>query len=286
MLFLDLPIEIRLHIYSDLLVQDDAVEFGADLGPRDPRLMRYRVDNRSLCPAVLRVNKLVNSEATPILYSANRFRFPDAYTSFGDSLVPYIVPFLQQVGRNASLLQHICIKFPAFCYQSWEKPVLRKELIHVFQGIRDACLGLKTIEISSKPAAEDSPSLEDVDLVAEMLRVLDDDGGFRLMPSLESILIMRGEYVIDGEVLALRESLMQRMPSPKWSIELIEIPPRRWISADDRVAFDNCEDCYAYDEELSRLEWEREERREQEQWEEELRNRRNDPFWKNDSDYD
>ncbi|KAM5348919.1 hypothetical protein ACJ41O_008742 [Fusarium nematophilum] len=115
-----------------------------------------------------------------------------------------------------------------------------------------------------------------------MLRALD-DGGFKAMPSLEKIVVVYGEYDIDEEVMALCECLMQRMPSCKWSIELAKVPPRRWISDGDMVEFDNYEDCCRYNDERDRREIEREE---QAQWEEEYYRRRNDPYWKNDSDYD
>ncbi|KAL7621085.1 hypothetical protein AAE478_008397 [Parahypoxylon ruwenzoriense] len=289
--FLNFPVEIRLGIYSELLVRDDPVEFGADHGPRNPRLIR--VGKQGLNPALLRVNKMVNREAIPFLYSNNRFRFPDAYTSFNaatDSIsyssdVPYIAPFLQQIGANAGLLRHICINFlTSFAPANWRKPVLREEHVQVLQLIRETCPGLRTVEISCEPP-DSIFSLCDVDLAAEMLRALD-DGGFKAMLSLEKIVVVCGEYDINEEVMALRESLMQRMPSFKWSIELTKVPPRVWISDDDRVEFDNYEDCCRYNNEMYRREMEREEREEREQWEEEYYRRRNDPYWKNDSDYD
>ncbi|KAH6871631.1 hypothetical protein B0T10DRAFT_553329 [Thelonectria olida] len=288
---LEFPIEIRLRIYSELLVQDDPVEFGADHGPCNPRLVR--VGRSGLNPALLRVNRAVNREATPFLYSNNRFRFPDAYTSLNTGTdrisynpdVPYISPFLQQIAANAGLLRHICINFPTSFAPSnrWE-PVLCEEHVQVLQLIRETCPGLRTVEISCKPP-DSIFSLCDVDLAADMLRALD-DGGFKAMPSLEKIVVVRGEYDIDEEVMALRECLMRRMPSCKWSIELTKVPPRRWISDDDMVEFDNYEDCCRYNNEMYRREMEREEREEQRQWEEEYYRRRNDPYWKNDSDYD
>lgn len=79
MFLLNFPIEIRLGIYSELLVQDSHVEFGADFGPCDPYLIRF--ERRGLNPAILRVNSTVNREAISFLYSVNHFRFPNAYTS-------------------------------------------------------------------------------------------------------------------------------------------------------------------------------------------------------------
>lgn len=289
MSLLSIPIEIRLRVYSELLVQDSPVEFRAGYGPNNPRLIR--IERQGLCPAILRVNKTINREAIPLVYSNNRFRFPDAYTSFEpdtglisyNSGVPYIAPFLQQIGSNAGFLRHVCIDFPT-SFASWEPPVLHEEHIQVFQLIRDTCTDLKIVEIFCMPP-DGIFSLWDVDLAAEMLKTLD-DGGLKDMPSLEKILVVRGEYDIDEEALASRESLMQKMPSIKWVVEFTKVPPRVWISNDDRVEFDNEEDCSRYNDEMSRRELEREEREEEEQWEEEYYRRRNDPFLKNDSDYD
>ncbi|KAI0120738.1 hypothetical protein BJ170DRAFT_646576 [Xylariales sp. AK1849] len=284
-----LPVEIRLRIYSELLVQDSPVEFGADHGPCNPRLIR--IGRQGLCPALLRVNKTLNREAIPLIYSNNRFRFPNAYTSFGhdtgltsyNSDVPYIAPFLRQIRRNAGFLRHICISFPT-SFASWRPPVLHEEHIQVFQLIRESCTDLRTVEISCKPP-DGIFLLWDVDLAADMLRILD-EGGFKDIPSLEKVVVIRGEYDINEEVMVSRESLIQNMPSLKWFIELTKVPPRVWISNNDMVTFDNEEDCSRYNDEMYRRELVREEREEQEQWKEEYYRRRNDPYYKNDSDYD
>lgn len=127
--------------------------------------------------------------------------------------------------------------------------------------------------------------LYDVDFAADMLQALD-TGGVKDISSLEKFIVVCGEYDIDEEVMILRENLVQRMPSSKWSIELTKVPPRLWISDNDMVEFDNEEDCCRYNKEMDRLDMEREEREEQEQEEAEYWRRRHDPYWKNDSDYD
>jgi hypothetical protein len=107
--FFGFPYEIRLNIYSELLVHPEPIVFVADYGPSSPPLFRSKRDG--LCPALLRVNKKVHSEASPLLYSNNRFRFPDILTSTDSA---YIAPFLRQIGSQASLIRHICISFPTF----------------------------------------------------------------------------------------------------------------------------------------------------------------------------
>jgi len=79
--FLNLPTEIRLRIYSELLVLDKPIAFMADWKlynrvavrkrPRDFRIKSYS-----------RPGELLNSEATPLLYSHNSFENLDMYFPF------------------------------------------------------------------------------------------------------------------------------------------------------------------------------------------------------------
>jgi hypothetical protein len=111
--FFGFPTEIRLKIYSELLVHSKPIVFVADYGPSSPPLFRSKRDG--LYPALLRVNKRAHSEASPLLYSNNRFRFPDIFTSTPSATdSAHIAPFLSQIGSQASLIRHICIAFPTF----------------------------------------------------------------------------------------------------------------------------------------------------------------------------
>nr|XP_036579702.1 uncharacterized protein CTRU02_10178 [Colletotrichum truncatum]KAF6787382.1 hypothetical protein CTRU02_10178 [Colletotrichum truncatum] len=135
--FFDFPLEIRLKIYSEILVQDESVDFETDHGPCNLRLVRLQ--QAGFSPAVLRVNKKINAEAIPLLYSKNRFRFPDAYISESyDQDVPYVAPFLRQIGSNANLLRHICINFRVPLVSCWT-PTLHKDIIQTFELIREKC---------------------------------------------------------------------------------------------------------------------------------------------------
>jgi hypothetical protein len=53
--FFGFPTEIRLKIYSELLVHSEPIVFVADYGPSSPPLFRSKRDG--LCPALLCVNK-------------------------------------------------------------------------------------------------------------------------------------------------------------------------------------------------------------------------------------
>ncbi|TVY91115.1 hypothetical protein LAWI1_G004341 [Lachnellula willkommii] len=77
-----------------------------------------------------------------------------------------------------------------------------------------------------------------------------------------------------------------KMRDRGWTVEITKLPKKKWISVDDRVEFDNGEECNAYNEEWHRHEWQREQDQEDRLWEEEYYHRRRDPYWKNDSDYD
>lgn len=79
---------------------------------------------------------------------------------------------------------------------------------------------------------------------------------------------------------------MQKLPSSKWCIKLVQAPPKVWISDNGMVQFDTYEEWCRYNDEMGKMDMEREEREEQQQWSEEYYRRRNDPYWKNDSDYD
>jgi hypothetical protein len=57
--------EIRLKIYSELLVLSEPIVFVADYGPPSPPLFRSKRDG--LYPALLRVNKKAHREASPLL---------------------------------------------------------------------------------------------------------------------------------------------------------------------------------------------------------------------------
>jgi hypothetical protein len=85
--------EIRLKIYSELLVLSEPIVFVADYGPPSPPLFRSKRDG--LYPALLRVNKKAYREANPLVYSNNRFRFPDIFTSIPSATdSAHIAPFL------------------------------------------------------------------------------------------------------------------------------------------------------------------------------------------------
>lgn len=277
--FLDLPRELRLRIYSELLVQHGPVEFGADYCHRSPSLVR--VGKSDLHPSLLRVSRMVKEETASLLYSKNCFRFPDAHSSSYDSEAPFVEPFLGQVGHNARFLRHICINFPSsFTTIAGRGPALRDEHCQLFRILKETCTNLRTLEIVSEPP-NSILSLYDVGRAAKMLRALD-EGGLNGILSLERILLIYGEYDMDDEFISLRESLVQVVPSRKWSVELAQVREEQWISYDGRVKFKNSQDCRRYNkQEATRLGMETDEREVQLHREDEYWLQRKNSYWKN-----
>ena len=142
--------------------------------------------------------------------------------------------------------------------------------------IRDTCTGIQTLELSVPPEHCNYALNDDVTTV-KATNLL--DMRFKNIPSLEKVLVNFNVYPQRDP----SDDLTTTMRGYGWIITVTELPKKVWISNDDRVEFDNEEDCDAYNNELFRSE---EERREKDGWLEEYHRRRRDPFWKNDSDYD
>lgn len=274
----DIACEIRLKIYSELLVLSEPIIFVAAHGPWSTPLFRSNRDG--LCPALLRINKRIHSEAITLLYSNNRFQFPEIFASTPSATdSAHIAPFLHQIGSQASHIRHICIPFPTFDYPQPDSARLHEAHIKNLDLVRDTCTSMRTLELLVSPdflnyALDDSP------IAAEALDLLSTH--FMNIPSLK-------EIVINFEVYPEQDpsdDLTKKMHNYGWSVKITKLPKKKWISGDDRAVFDNEEDCQAYENEQSLIDERKREQEEEEQWLEELHRRRRDPYWKNDSDYD
>ncbi|KAH9904766.1 hypothetical protein F4778DRAFT_44750 [Xylariomycetidae sp. FL2044] len=107
---LDLATEIRLSIYSSLLIGSEPVSLETGRSFESPLL---KLGPRGeLYPAVLRVNKQIYSEAVSILYTGNRFEFPDL-SYFDEYELPFrsISRFTKQIGTNGDFIRHIIVNF-------------------------------------------------------------------------------------------------------------------------------------------------------------------------------
>ena len=164
-----LPIEIRLKIYSELLLRSVLIHVRVTYndwpnttprttpkyvirveGPQGQRLpLRFE-------PALLRVNKQVHSEACQVLYSENRFGFPGcsafSLQEFGRYIDGYLVaPFLGLIGSHAGHLRHICFPWPTFNDYRFGKVEYAIEARNLYNKtlelIRERCTSLTTLKL-------------------------------------------------------------------------------------------------------------------------------------------
>ena len=273
--FSSIATEIRLKIFSELLVLSELIDFVADYGPPLPPLFRRQRDG--LSPAVLRVSRMMHREASPLLYSNNRFRFPEVFTSTPSAPTgAHIGPFLDQIGSHARLIRYICIPFPTFDYPQPARAILHEVHIKNLELIRDTCAGIQTLELLVSPEHYNY-ALSRSTIAAGALNLLD--------TRLKSIPLLK-EIIVNFKVYPERDpndDLTKKIHDYGWTVKVTKLPKKVWISYDDRVEFDNEENCDAYNNEQFRRE---EEEKEKELWLEDYYRRRRDPYWKNDSDYD
>lgn len=176
-------------------------------------------------------------------------------------------------------MRHICIPFPAFEYSQRTETVLHRAHIENAGLLRDICTGVKTLELLVPPE-HDNYVLNDPVIETEAWDAM--DAHFRTIPSLRDIIVHFQVYPLED----LSDDVKQEIHKYGWIIKVTKLPAKVWISIDDRVAFDNEDDCNTYNEEQLRLEWEAEQAEEETMWLQEYYQRRNDPYWKNDLDYD
>ena len=130
---------------------------------------------------------------------------------------------------------------------------------------------------SANYAFDDSP------IAAEALDLL--DTRFKAIPSLKEIIVNFQVYAAEDPDDYPGDYPI-KMRDRGWTVEVTKLPKKVWISDDDRVEFDNKEDCDVYNHKQLLFELQREQEEEDKQWTEEYYRRRRDPYWKNDSDYD
>ncbi len=84
------------------------------------------------CVQLLRIDKRMYSKANTLLYSNNRFRFPEVITStpsVTDST--HIASLIHQMGSQARHIRHICIPIPTFDYPQPDRAGLHKTHIKI-----------------------------------------------------------------------------------------------------------------------------------------------------------
>lgn len=212
MSLLSLPAEIRIKVYIQLTVVEGPILFEAEYGSPSPVLIRYRRDG--LCPALLRVNKMVFCEAISLLYSKNRFKFPDILTpSFPTTDFAYLSPFIKQIGSHACLVRHVCLNFPNLHYYGHRYMGLHESQIKSLKLIQHSCTSIQTLEFSLNTR---TCPLDDLCEVAEALGIIDERR--RSMISLK-------ELIVDVQVCGnsmISKSVIARMREYGWTVEIRE----------------------------------------------------------------
>lgn len=202
-----LPIEIRLQIYSELLICPEPVRVSAVYGDwhkvtirttpkystyvEEPKGQRWPI---SFEPSLLRVNKQVHSEASQVLYSENRFEFnlwmkgpfqmprsPDSHDD-GD----LFASFLPLIGSHARYLRHIRFTWPDFKARSFgldgDEVEARQKYTETLELMRDRCTSLSTLRLHNTLIHQffDPFLVEELDFLAPRLAAI---------PSLKNIIV-------------------------------------------------------------------------------------------------
>ncbi|EPE34205.1 hypothetical protein GLAREA_07218 [Glarea lozoyensis ATCC 20868] len=167
--FFNFPLEIRLQIYNSLLIYHDTIIFRACGGSLLPPL--YLPQDHDLHPALLRLNKHIYNEASPSLYSHNRFQFPDILTPGPWTYSARIHPFLDQIGHHVALLRHICISFHVFQSLEEESACAHGRNLDL---IGELCTGLATLELCLPADGVDVEPIseQNLDLLDARLKVM------------------------------------------------------------------------------------------------------------------
>ncbi|KAI9888731.1 MAG: hypothetical protein M1814_006463 [Vezdaea aestivalis] len=282
MSFLDISTEVRLKIYSELLVSSAPVVFAAQCNPwLSPSLQRQRT---WFYPAILRVSKQISREARPILYSNNCFEFSEDFSEdFSVSTEAKTRPFLDRIGINAKLIRHISIPFPTYHPDPPTKALDDETHIKNLEMICAMCTDVRTLEMQA-PVEEYDYAFDNDLIEAETIG----EGTLDLLNIRLKKIISLEKITVNFEVYptGLDDDAKNAMQRLEWNIKLTELPKKTWLSDDDRVEFDNEDDLKAYNKKYWKEEEKRRVAKEKESWLEEYYSRRRDPYWKNDSDYD
>ncbi|KAI4252464.1 MAG: hypothetical protein LQ352_004275 [Teloschistes flavicans] len=203
MSFSTIPAEIRLQIYSELLVRSEPIVFIADYG---------------------RVNRMMRREASPLLYSSNCFRFPAIYPDWPEETTAHIA-FLDQIGSQARLIRRISMALLALGYPPTasnefdEADIEQLEAdVKALELIRDACTGIQTFELLLPGwgiALNCSANAK------EALTIL--DTRLKSFPSLQEITVNL-DLAADEH---LNDDVLETMHRYGWIVKLRELPKRR-----------------------------------------------------------
>ncbi|KAK8029752.1 hypothetical protein PG993_011043 [Apiospora rasikravindrae] len=186
--FLDLPIEIRLHIYAYLLIAQKPIRFFRALGS-----------------AILRTSKQVLLEASPVLYGNNKFELiyaiDEGHYTEETWKQPRAPRFLEWIGSQSHLVRHVSIRLSTFntggCATNYRFG-LNKPDTEELTAIQTMCPSINTLEFlleDSQPFSDCLPTCSWSPNVHDHFQAL----GLHLkdIPSLEKVIVNLRGYVDD-----------------------------------------------------------------------------------------
>lgn len=299
--FLDIPTEIRLKIYTFLLIAQEPICF-----------------YDALCSEILRTCKQVFLEASPVLYSDNEFQLIHEFEFDGDWEMerslrrPRVASFLEQLGSQAHLIRYISIRLSTFNTgaDSTDDALSLNEVDTIeLEAIRSMCPRISTLEFLLEDAYQISDCLPTSSWSPNT------HGHFQALalyleklPSLEKAIINLRGYVDEygdpihrppsesgdgtGESSNIHRSRrddvsdMVQSLGFGWDVKMSEVKKPALYSSDDRCVFRCRKALEKYEEMVLEEEDKLEKEREKAQWLEDYYEARNDPWRKNDSDYD
>jgi len=199
MRFFSFAAEIRLKIYAELLVHSEPIKITADYTFSPTRL---RGTKGRVHPQILRVNKLALSEASPLLYSQNRFWFPERRDPACNDWIDQVAPFLACIGPiHAGLVQYIGIEFVGVDDHEDQNPELESKLqerYKLLQFIHDTCPCIRTIHMMLDLSVESAGIAWYI--TTDILRNY--DKCLQIIPSLEDVVV-----VITADEVSLADEL-------------------------------------------------------------------------------
>ena len=219
----------------------------------------------TLCPAILVANKQIHHEATPLLYSMNRFRVgAGEYSYTYETSREILQKFLDHIGnQNASFLRQICIAFPAFNIYHAGNITLQEDSVLSLELLRDRCTNLHILETSLETTTAVEHSIDSLDnplAATEAMALV--NTRFKALPSLK-------EVIVNVSDKAPNVLLREEMRSCGWRIEVTASKSdRSHDSYDDTDDGYDGYDYYFYDN------WR--ERRDEEDWWDDFDRRQND----------
>jgi hypothetical protein len=173
--FLRLPVELRIMIYSYLLILKD---------PIDPMSDRIPHQRSTLHAQILSTNSQIYHESRPVLYSQNCFVFMIW------SIV-WIDAFFDRIGReNASYIRSVLVDFREVC-RFGSKVTLEQPSAAGLDRIQRDCTSLKTIVVEAF-VLNRVPLWKDPQDTTRALSIM--DARFRAFPTLPEIHVEVYDY--------------------------------------------------------------------------------------------